>query len=101
MDNFGLSDSTICQMRSIFAKYAEISLVKIYGSRAKGNYKHQSDIDLVILDKNVSRFIVSKILLDFDDSDLPYLVDLQCYDTIKNQELKEHIDRVGKIIYSR
>jgi predicted nucleotidyltransferase len=101
MDNLGLSDTTICQMRSIFAKYAEISLVKIYGSRAKGNYKYQSDIDLVILDKDVSRFIVSKILLDFDDSDLPYLVDLQCYDTIKNQELKEHIDRVGKIIYSR
>ena len=87
-------------MRHIFAKYAEISTVKIYGSRAKGNYKDQSDIDLVILDKDVSRFIVSKILLDFDDSDVPYLIDLQCYDTIKNQALKEHIDRVGVVIYS-
>ena len=87
-------------MRHIFAKYAVISTVKIYGSRAKGNYKNQSDIDLVILDKDVSRFIVSKILLDFDDSDVPYLIDLQCYDTIKNQALKEHIDRVGVVIYS-
>ena len=54
----------------------------------------------MILDKDVSRFIVGKILLDFDDSDVPYLIDLQCYDTIKNQALKEHIDRVGVVIYS-
>lgn len=101
MNDFGLADKVINQMQSIFARYEEINVVKIYGSRAKGNYKNQSDIDLVILDKNISRFTVGKILLDFDDSNLPYMIDLQCYDTIRNQKLRENIDRVGKIFYEK
>ncbi len=48
MNNFGLTDEMISQIQVIFAKYPEISTVKIYGSQAKGNYKTQSDIDLVI-----------------------------------------------------
>lgn len=101
MNDFGLSDKVINQMQIILARYEEINVVKIYGSRAKGNYKNQSDIDLVILDKNISRFTVGKILLDFDDSNLPYMIDLQCYDTIRNQKLRENIDRVGKIFYEK
>jgi hypothetical protein len=38
---------------------------------------------------------------DFDDSDIPYLVDVSIYDTISNLELKDHIDRIGEVIYSR
>ena len=78
-----------------------ISIVKLYGSRAKGTYHERSDIDLVIMDNNLSRFVIADILLEVDDSNLPYLIDLQLYSNIRNLKLKEHIDRVGVVFYER
>jgi hypothetical protein len=36
---------------------------------------------------------------DFDDSDMPYFVDVSIYSKLDNPQLKEHIQRVGKILY--
>lgn len=73
--------------------------VIVYGSRAKGNYTERSDLDLVI--KNTDK-LDANLLFDLkdevDDSDFPYLVDLQYYDQIQNPSLREHIDRVGKVL---
>ena len=41
-----------------------------------------------------------RIAGNFDDSDIPYFVDVSIYDQMSNQELKAHIDRVGKVLYS-
>lgn len=41
------------------------------------------------------------LYFDLNNSDIPYLVDLQVLEQIKNPQLKEHILRVGKVIYSK
>lgn len=101
MSNFGLNERTIKTITDILAKYPEIEQAIIYGSRAKGNYREGSDIDLTFKGKDLTYDIVKRIWGDLDDSDSPYLFDLSIYDQLTNPNFVEHIDRVGKIFYRR
>ena len=97
----GLSGETMDILNLIFRKYPGIKQVVLYGSRAKGNYKKGSDIDLTLITEDNFTFTdLLRIGNDFDDSDLPYFVDVSIYDRLSNRDLKAHIDRVGKILYS-
>lgn len=42
-----------------------------------------------------------KIELELDDLMLPYKMDLAIYDQIENNELVNHIDRVGVVFFQR
>lgn len=98
---YGLSDKTLSTLNDIFQKYSGIKQVILYGSRAKGNYRNGSDIDITLkTDSSFSRIDLLRIGNDFDDSDLPYFVDVSIYDKLSNTDLKNHIDRLGKILYS-
>jgi uncharacterized protein len=96
---FGLPQNTIDKISRVFEKYPEIDEVVIYGSRAKGNYREGSDIDLTIKGKNLTGNIRSIIWSDIDDLNTPYLFDISIYDRLSSPSLIEHIDRVGKIFY--
>ena len=98
---YGLSNETILILNNIFEKYPGIKQVILYGSRAKGNFRRGSDIDISLkTDNTFTRDNLLLISVDFDDSDLPYFVDTSIYDKLSNPDLKAHIDRVGKVLYS-
>ncbi len=99
MENFGLSDKSLEILKSIFKNYPAISEIKVYGSRVKGTYGGRSDLDLVILDE-LDRKTLGEVWMDINSSDFPLTVDLQVWKDIKNENLKDHIRRVGKIFYS-
>ncbi|OOF35823.1 nucleotidyltransferase domain-containing protein [Rodentibacter heidelbergensis] len=101
MDEFGLSIRATETIQNILKKYPEVEQAIIYGSRAKGNYREGSDIDLTLKGNHLTRSILSKIWLDLDDSNSPYLFDLSIYHELSNQDLVEHINRVGKMFYQR
>lgn len=97
---YGLKERDIEKIKSVFCEYPEIDKVMLYGSRAKGNYRNNSDIDLSVvgvvnLDKILS--IETKL----DDLFLPYEFDLSIFNKIKNIALKEHINRVGLTFYEK
>jgi predicted nucleotidyltransferase len=99
---YGLNGRTLATLDSIFRKYAGIRQAVIYGSRAKGGYRDGSDIDITL--KTDGSFTFTELLRisgDFDDSDMPYFVDVSVYHELNNPDLIEHIDRVGKTLYSR
>ena len=99
---YGLSSQTLDTLNEIFKRYSCIKQVILYGSRAKGNYRNGSDIDLSIKTKDDYSFTdLLRITGDFDDSDIPYFVDVSVYDKLSNPNLKAHIDRVGKVIYEQ
>ena len=98
---FGLNENNIKLITSVFQKYPTIKEVVIYGSRAKGNYTERSDIDLVVKNSPIERHVISNILMDLNDSDLPYLLDIQNFEEIKNHQLLEHINRVGQLLYKK
>jgi predicted nucleotidyltransferase len=97
----GLDSQTIQKLRQIFANYPSVRQAKLYGSRAKGTHQAHSDIDLVVLGDGLDRFVIANLLLDLDDTDIPFLIDLQNYSELRNRRLIEHIDRVGVVIYQR
>lgn len=98
---YGITESTWIDLKYIFKKYDFINRVILYGSRAKGNYKPGSDIDLAIMGDDISLKDMQKLLLEVDELYLPYEVDLCIYDKITNPEFKAHIDRVGVAVYTR
>ena len=93
---FGLPEKAIEKMCNVFAHYSEIDQVILYGSRAKGNQKLGSDIDLTLMGEDLDLGIQFKVENDLDDLLLPWMIDLSIYSHIKNKELLEHIDRIGK-----
>ncbi|WP_333877247.1 nucleotidyltransferase domain-containing protein [Methylobacter sp.] len=101
MTQYGLNSKQIVLLKQIFAHYPEIETVKLYGSRAKGTHHAQSDIDLAAFGRDLNRFLIADVLMALADSDLPYTVDLQDYQSLKNRQLLEYIDRVGVVIYSK
>ena len=100
--DFGLTQEQINHLIAIFKKYLKSGKVIIYGSRAKGNFTSRSDIDLVIKNsKTIDMQLLANLKEEIQESDLPYLVDIQFFETIKNVELIEHIIRVGKVLYQK
>ncbi len=98
---FGLNSNTLQQITTILAKFTAIDRVVIYGSRAKGNYKNGSDVDLCLFGESIDLHLVYSIIQALDDLLLPYKFDITVYDKISNNELKEHIDRVGIEVHFR
>jgi len=98
---FGLTQATLDKLNSIFVQHRAIGSVLIYGSRAKGNYRPGSDIDLTIKGDEIPFAEFMRIEDQIDDLMLPYSVDLSQYRQIGNAELIAYIDRVGVAIYAR
>ena len=96
---FGLEESTLKKIRGIFQQYAEIERVILYGSRAKGNYRPGSDIDLTIVGKDFSYQQLLSIEHQLDDLLLPYLFDLSIFSHIDDPNMIAHINRVGRIFH--
>lgn len=97
---FGLSDVDIGKLNGVFAHYPDIETVVVYGSRAKGNYRPGSDIDLTITG-HLDWPAFNRLEVELDDLLLPYQIDLSLYEHIDNTALIEHIRRVGQVLYSK
>jgi predicted nucleotidyltransferase len=99
---YGLLDRDIKFIIKALKNYIEIDKAVIFGSRAIGNYKKGSDIDLAIFGEKIDRNIIIKLNDDLNEKyPLPYFFDIINYNDISNKELKDHIDNLGKLIYNR
>ena len=98
---FGLSLEDIKSIISVFKKYEEVEIAVLYGSRAKGNFKNASDIDLTFVGDNLNMSLVGDIELELDDLLLPYTFDISIKSQISNPDLIDHIDRVGQVFYKK
>ena len=98
---FGLKKDTIEKIIEIFERHEQIEEVILYGSRAIGNFKPGSDIDLTLIGNELNLTVLNKISLELDDLLLPYTFDFSLYYHIKQPDLIDHIQRVGKVFYSK
>lgn len=91
-----MSDREWELIQSAIDQWPEITQVVLFGSRAKGNYKQGSDVDLAIQgDRITYRTVAGLADLLNEELPLPYFFDVVHYETIDQPELKAHIDRVG------
>ena len=99
-EKFGLRETDLKQIQSILSTQPEIEEAIIYGSRAKGNYKNGSDVDIVLKGQQLNFNIIAHISFLLNEETLmPYTFDVLNYPTLQNSDLVEHINRIGKVIY--
>lgn len=96
---YGLSDEVLAKINRVFSGHPEVVEVVIYGSRAKGNFKPGSDIDLTLKGECLELKLLNKVSLELDDLLLPYTFDLSLYEHLSNQDFLDHIKRVGRVFY--
>ncbi|MFL9830740.1 nucleotidyltransferase domain-containing protein [Flavobacterium sp. ST-87] len=101
MTNTGLDNLDIKKIQSVFNLHPEIEKAILFGSRAKGNYKAASDIDLTLVGNSLTLTIQQEIEHELDDLLLPYKFDISIYHTINSTELVNHINRVGQLFFQK
>ena len=89
----GLSEETYNKIKEVINKNNKYKFV-LFGSRARGDYKDTSDIDIAIKE-NVSREDQDKIMNEMDILDIIYKIDLVFIDNNTKAELLESINRDG------
>jgi predicted nucleotidyltransferase len=98
---YGLSDQDIRSLREVFSRHPSIEKAILYGSRAMGNQRYNSDIDLTLTGKALNLGEQFRIEQELDDLLLPYRIDLSLLSSISNPDLLNHIRRVGLVFYER
>lgn len=98
---FGLNPSDINLVVNVLRRYPDVEEAIVFGSRAMGNYKPGSDVDIA-LKGNLMPDTSINIIIELNERlPLPYKFDILTYSDISHQPLLEHIDQHGKILYNR
>ena len=94
-ERFGLSEDTIRKILSVLNQHTHIDETLIYGSRALGVFRNGSDIDLCLKGDKIDLQELNHISQELDNLDLPYQFDITACHMIDNDDLLDHINRVG------
>ena len=100
MTNFGLKDDDLCAVTETFRSDPRILGAAVFGSRAKGNYRPYSDVDIVLYG-DLNPIDVERVIVDLEELPLVYKFDVVAYGLVKNPEFRQHIERVGVSIYEK
>lgn len=94
LDN-GLKPHHQQQLIAILSNHPHVEHVWLFGSRAMGNFKATSDIDLVIQGEQLTLTDRATLLATIELTTIPYQVDLLIKHAITNTKLLEHIEEHG------
>jgi uncharacterized protein len=99
---YGLLDRNLHYLFKAFRHFVEIDKVILFGSRAIGNYRKGSDVDILICGEKISDRVITEIseLLN-EVYPLPYFFDIIHYEQITNKNLLEHIHLEGKVLFNK
>lgn len=102
MQDFGLDKKIIEDIINILKKYKEVESAKIFGSRARGDYKKASDIDIALFGDNLTHTINTKIFYDIDELYFPYKIDLINFNSLSvDNKIRDNILREGIEFYAK
>lgn len=96
MTDFGLNQKDLSQIIRILSEQKNVQKALIFGSRAMGHFRPNSDVDIA-LKGNIDFDTLSKITYRLNEElPLPYHFDVIHYESVNNKNLKEHVDEYGK-----
>ncbi len=99
---FGISEESFNLIMHTLSLWPEIEKAAVFGSRAMGNYKRGSDVDIVLYGSNITTDIIDALSVMLNEKlPLPYYFDIIHYESLKNASLKEHIDIYGRLFYGQ
>ena len=95
----GLSSRQLAAIRRILEPWANrITAVEVFGSRATGAWRPNSDLDL-LLHGDLDQRAIDRLWTLFHESNLPFAVDVTSYDLTSHEPLREHMDRVRRPLF--
>ena len=96
MEETGIRKEVIEEIRNFARKY-QVKKVILFGSRARGDYKRTSDIDIAVSGGDFAKFA-----LDVEEETSTLLeIDIVNLDREMQDELREAIEREGKLLYEK
>ncbi|PKN73407.1 MAG: hypothetical protein CVU50_03700 [Candidatus Cloacimonetes bacterium HGW-Cloacimonetes-3] len=95
---YGIKAEYWTAILSILKSNPQVGEVILYGSRAKGNYKPGSDIDICLKGNELTQSDINSLITKLDELMLPWTIDLSGYNMITNADLIDHIERVGILL---
>ncbi len=98
---YGLNETELKTLNSLFSANTKIEQVILYGSRAIGNFKPFSDVDITLIGNALTRYDVNHLMAEIDESSLPYQFDISLFNNLNNEELKEEIQKKGVVLYKK
>ena len=97
----GLSSRQLATIRRVLEPWADrITAVDVFGSRATGSWRPNSDLDL-LLHGDLDQRAIDRLWTLFHESNLPFAVDVTSYDLTSHEPLREHMDRVRKPLFGQ
>src|SRR3989339_480204 len=102
LDAFGFTPADRAELQNAFKSDSHIQKVILFGSRSRGNFKPGSDVDLALFVEGDGFRAVSSLKNRLEQgTGMPYFFDIVDYGTLSDPNLKEEIDRGGKVIYEK
>ena len=101
-NEFGIYEKSFRLILDTLSQYPDIKKALIFGSRAMGNFQKGSDIDIAIYGEMLDEDRALDLAAVLNERiPIPYFCDIVAPEYLKNQNLVEHIDRVGKVFYEK
>ena len=98
----GLSQRDLEEINTILRLFPEVEEAVLFGSRAKGNFKPGSDVDIAVKGQAIGHSCLSRLSYVLnEESLLPYFFDVVHFEQIADPDLLQHIQRVGVKLYHR
>jgi len=98
---FGLTNNDLQIIVDVIKVHPQIDEAIIFGSRALNTHKKGSDIDIVLKGREIEVLSAKISGILNEETPLPYFCDVIDYNLIDNEDLRNHIDRVGRQIYKK
>jgi predicted nucleotidyltransferase len=97
---WGLDGRARGLLGAVLEQHASVREARVFGSRALGTQRPESDVDIALYG-DVDELLAARIAGELDELPLPYAFDVRAYPCLKHAPLREHIDRVGEVIFTR
>jgi predicted nucleotidyltransferase len=98
IDQSGLSRREVDLICGVLRRHREITAAMLYGSRAQGRHRPDSDVDLTI-QGDLDDLRAVSIAAEMDELPLPYRFDVQADSAIQSPALRDDIRRTGVVVY--
>ena len=100
MKGVALSEHELALIHRVLNRHPEVTAAVLFGSRAKKSHQPESDIDLA-LQGRLDSLTAESIAAELDELPLPYRFDVRAFSDIRSKQLRDHIHRVGKLVYQK
>ncbi len=96
---YGLKQRDTDALKKHLSSITGIKKAWIFGSRAMGNYKEGSDIDIAIIGQGIHRSAILHAIDALNEEEpIPFFTEIIDFNTIDNPRLKEHILQQGQLL---